>query len=280
MIDRIAVAPDENTQKVMAQLGIRSNMVVTENVRYWAVEDIFPAGRPKFEKAAGVFMEDSYQAVKKYEDMKLRILNMSHSLIAGLGVLLGYRGRYSICSAMQDKEITTLINRIIAVVIQTVDHPKKLDPQDFAKATLERLNNPNIPDDPMRIAFCASAKMLPRFMDTYYAGQNKGLPETELNLVLLPVAGFIRYTLAIDDQGQTYGLEDDPLKDLLVSCGAKAKLGEPDSVAAFQPIIAHRDIMGQDLYGHGNTGKILEAMVAKMLEGPGSVRKILQDYLK
>ena len=78
-------------------------MVVTEKARYWAVEDIFPAGRPKFEKAEGVFMEKSYQEIKKYEDMKLRILNMSHSLIAGLGVLLGYRGKYGIYNAMQEQ---------------------------------------------------------------------------------------------------------------------------------------------------------------------------------
>jgi fructuronate reductase len=280
MIDRIAVSPDANTQKVMDDLGIRSNIVVTEKVRYWAVEDLFPAGRPRFEAADGVFMEESYDEVKKYEDMKLRILNMSHSLIAGLGVLLGYRGKYGIYNAMQDRDLTDLIQKIITIVIKTVESPKQLEPSAFAKDALERLNNPNIPDDPMRIAFNGSAKMLPRFMDTYFAGQAKGLPREELDALLLPVAGFLRYTLGIDDQGQTYALEDDPHKELLISCSAKAKLGDPVSATAFKQIIGYHSIMGKNLYHNSDTGKTMEEMVGKMLAGTGAVRKTLVDFLK
>ena len=280
MIDRIAVSPDETTQKVMDTVGIKSTIVVTEKARYWAVEDIFPAGRPAFEKAEGVYMEETYEDVKKYEDMKLRILNMSHSLIAGLGVLLGYRGKYGIYNAMQDKDITELISRIIAIVIKTIERPKKMDPNEFAKAAIERLNNPNIPDDPMRIAFNGSTKMLPRFMDTYYAGLKKGLSKEELDAVLLPVAGFIRYTMALDDQGAAYGLEDDPRKDQLAACGSKAKLGDPGSVAAFKELIANKGIMGEDLYNFGDAGARMEEMVKQMLAGNGSVRKTIAEYLK
>ncbi|HYH02847.1 MAG TPA: hypothetical protein VEC37_07080 [Bacillota bacterium] len=279
MIDRIAVSPDPNTLKVLSDLGIRSNLVVTEKVRYWAVEDIFPAGRPRFEAAEGVFMEDSYEEVKKYEDMKLRILNMSHSLIAGLGVLLGYRGKYGIYNAMQDSELTDLIERIIAIVIKTVESPKQLDPKVFAKDALERLNNPNIPDDPMRIAFNGSAKMLPRFMDTYFAGQAKGLSQAELNAVLLPVAGFLRYTLGVDDQGEAYQLEDDPHKELLISCAAKANINDPESASAFRDIISYQAIMGQNLYQNNETGSTMESMLRNMLAGPGSVRKTLTAFL-
>lgn len=280
MIDRIAVPPDQETANVLEELGIKSNLVVTEKARYWAVEDIFPAGRPPFEKVDGVFMEDNYEEIKKYEDMKLRILNMSHSVIAGIGVLLGYRGPYGIYRAMQDPELTTLIKKIISFVIQTVDRPKKLDPRSFAQATFERLNNPNIPDDPMRIALNGSAKMLPRFMDTYFAAREKGFSEDELDPVLLPVAGFLRYTLGIDDQGEKYSLEDDPRKELLVSCGQAAKLGQADSVSAFKELIVLPDVMGKNLYAYGTTGERLEKMVGKMLSHPGAVREILQELIK
>lgn len=280
MIDRIAVPPDAETAKILEELGIRSNLVVTEKARYWAVEDLFPAGRPPFEKAAGVFMEESYEEIKKYEDMKLRILNMSHSVIAGLGVLLGYRGPYGIYRAMQDPEITALIKRIISFVIQTIERPQKLDPETFAQDTFERLNNPNIPDDPMRIALNASAKMLPRFLDTYFAAREKGFSEDELDPVLLPVAGFLRYTLGLDDQGEKYNLEDDPRKELLVSCGQTAKLGEAESAAAFKELIALPDVMGKNLYTYGTTGERLEKMVGRMLERPGAVRAILSEMVK
>ncbi|MBD3346743.1 MAG: hypothetical protein GF401_16935 [Chitinivibrionales bacterium] len=279
MIDRIAVPAGEQAQQILDNLGIMSTVVVTEKARYWAIEDLFPAGRPDFETVDGVFVESDYNDVKKYEDMKLRILNMSHSVIAGLGVLLGYQGQYGIYRAMQDKDIRKLIDTIISIVLETVDAPRSMTPADFAKDTIERLNNPNIPDDPMRIALNASTKMKPRFMDTFFEGEKKGIPQEKLDCVLLPVAGYIRYALALDDQGKEYQLENDPIKDLIQSCGAQAQLGEPSSVHALKELIAHKS-MGKDLYTHGETGKKIEQMVKDMLEGPGGVRKKVQEVLE
>ena len=279
MIDRIAVPPDAKTAEVMESLGIDSNIVVTERTRYWVVEDLFPAGRPRLENAVGVIMEPTYEDVKKYEDMKLRILNMAHSTIGGLGVLLGYRGQYAMYRAMQDQDLTRVIERIIDIVINTIEWPNKMDPREFAKDTWVRLNNPNIPDDPMRIAFSNSAKMLPRFMDTYFAGREQGMSEDDLDVVLLPVAGFLRYALGVDDAGESYDLADDPIRDKLVELGQKAKLGEPGSVSALRELIARADIMGKDLYQYGSSGKRLEAFAAKMLGGTGAVRQALQEFL-
>lgn len=280
MIDRIAVPPDEATEQVMNALGVASSIVVTEKTRYWVVEDAFPAGRPAFENAAGVFMEDSYEEVKKYEDMKLRILNMAHSVMAGIGVLLGHSGQYGIYRAMQDDDIGEIIDRIIEVVFKTIEHPKKMDPRDFARDTIERLNNANIPDDPMRIALNGSTKIQPRFMDTFYAGEQKGIDPTELNLLLVSVAGFLRYTLGVDDAGNTYELEGDPIRDRLVSCGKAAKIGDPSSAKEFRPLIASTDVMGKDLYAQGDVGARVEEMVAKMLAREGAVRSVVQDTLR
>jgi len=263
----------------MNDLGIVSRVVVTEQIRYWVVEDVFPAGRPEFEKAEGVIMESSYEEVKKYEDVKLRILNMSHSVIAGLGVLLGYRGKYGIYNAMQDSDIRKVIDRIIDIVIRTVHRPGKLDPRRFAQDSIRRLSNPNIPDDPMRIAFNGSAKMSPRFMDTYYAGQAQGMSNQELDVVLLPVAGFLRYTMGIDDRGERFALEDDPIKDVLVACGSQAVLGDPSTASVFAELVSRPGVMGKNLLGHGDTGKRMLDMVARMMRGPGAVRMTLQEYL-
>ncbi|MBD3391299.1 MAG: hypothetical protein GF418_04545, partial [Chitinivibrionales bacterium] len=280
MIDRIAVPPDSRSREIMQQLGIHSNIVVTEKCRYWAVEDMFPAGRPAFERAEGVFMCPDYADVKRYEDMKLRILNMSHSVIAGLGVLLGYRGAYGIYHAMQDRDLDTLIRQIVDIVLRVIDPPKQANPADFARDTFERLNNPNIPDDPMRIALNASTKMQPRFLDTYFDALEQGMPLPDLDIILVPVAGFLRYTLGIDDAGNAYELESDPKKDLLVSCGGSAILGSPDSANAFRPLVADADVMGADLYARQGIGDRLEGIVAGMLGGQGAVRKTVKRLLQ
>ncbi len=280
MIDRIAVPPDENTQKTMENLGIDSHVVVTERTRYWVVEDIFPAGRPDLEKAEGVILTPDYAEVKKYEDMKLRILNMSHSVIAGLGVVLGYRGAYGIYRAMRDSDIKDLITRIMDLVIETVERPGRMDPKDFAKDAMERLQNPNIPDDPMRIALNGSTKVLPRFMDTYYAAQEKGIEDERLTTVLIAVAGFLRYTLGVDDSGERYGLESDPIKSELEALGGQAAVGSPDSAAAFRPLLSNKDVMGKDLFQHGKTGEQLEELLKAMLGRPRGVRETLKKVLK
>jgi fructuronate reductase len=280
MIVRTAVAPDEKALAVIERLGIRSNLVVTERTRYWVVEDCFPSGRPAFERADGVIVEESYAEVKKYEDMKIRIMNMGNSTIGGLGVLLGNRGKYGVYRAMQDPDLPELMRRIMDIAIQTMIHPKQMDPRAFARDSFVRLSNPNIPDDPMRAALNGSTKMLPRFLDTYFAGLEKGMDPARLDLVLLPVAGFLRYTMGVDDRGEAYALEDDPIKGVLVSCGGKARLGDPRSASAFAELIARKDLMGKDLFVYGNIGKRLQDMVGRMLAGPGSVRKALQTCLQ
>jgi fructuronate reductase len=277
MIDRIAVAPDTSALGVLEELGVVSNLVVTEKVRYWAVEDLFPAGRPDFDQAEGVFLCADHREVKRYEEMKLRILNMSHSTLAGLGVLLGYRGPYGIYRAMQDPDLGRIIESIVDIVIGVVERPERLDPRNFARDSKRRLNNPNIPDDPMRIALNGSTKMKPRFLDSYFAGRARGLTETELEVLLWPVAGFLRYCLGSDDQGISYALEDDPLKQELMACSSRARLGDPASAAAFRPLIADPRIMGVDLYQAGSTGSTLERLVRRMLEGHGAVRRLLEQ---
>jgi mannitol-1-phosphate/altronate dehydrogenase len=154
-----------------------------------------------------------------------------------------------------------------------------MDPRDFARDTVARLNNPNIPDDPMRIAFNASAKMLPRFLDTYFAGRAEGISEQELAIVLLPVAGFLRYCLGVDDAGASYDLADDPIKALLQSAGRAARIGEPATSTAFRELIASPDVMGKDLYGYGAAGKRLEELAGSMLAGRGAVRNALRAAL-
>ena len=279
MIDRIAVPSDEQTEAAMQTFGLVSHVVVTEHTRYWVVEDVFPAGRPPFERARGVIMARNHAEVKRYEDMKLRLLNMAQSVIGGLGVLLGYRGPYGICRAMQDRDLRPLILRIMDIVIRTVDRPAQMDPADFARETVDRLDNPNIPDDPMRIALNGSTKLVPRFLGTYFAACSKGLSQVELDLVLLSVAGFLRYTLGIDDQGNPFDLEQDPIRDILLTCGRRAKFGNPDSAAAFIELIRRSDLMGRDLTTHGNTGIRLVGMVAQMLAGQGAVRKLVSYSL-
>lgn len=80
----------------------------TEVVHYLVIEDSFPNGRPKLEKA-GVIMTDR-ETVDKADIMKVTTsLNPLHTALAVTGCLLGYQ---SISAEMQDDDLVGLIKGI------------------------------------------------------------------------------------------------------------------------------------------------------------------------
>ena len=274
MVDRIAVSPDDAVKARMAALELDSSVIVTEENRYWAIEDVFPGGRPEFDRAKGVFMCPNFADVKKYEDMKLRVLNMSHTTFASLGVLMGYRGAYGIYKCMQEPRLVEIITQIMDIVKSIIARPAAIDPADFIADTFDRLNNPNIPDDPMRIALNVSTKITPRLMETYWEAREKGVDPAKLSVILLPVAGCLRYCTGIDDLGAEYKLEDDPLRDTLVACGEAAKAGKP-AVEAFKPLLESPAVFGRNLFEEKAVLDEICALTDSMLKGDGAVRKTI-----
>lgn len=265
MVDRIAVSPDAKVFEDLKAADISSPVVVTEKNRYWCIEDSFPAGRPEFEKAEGVFMCKDFEDVKKYEDMKLRILNMSHTTISGIGVLEGYRGEYSIYRAMQNENIVGIIKDVMAVVQGVIEKPESISVEEFVTDTFVRLNNPNIPDDTMRIAIGCSTKIHPRLMETYWEAKEKGFTKDQLACILKSVAGVLCYACGKDINGAEYELSEDPIHDVLVKCGQDALEGV-SAEKAFAPILSDKSIMGKDLFEERETLDALVAEIDALLE--------------
>ena len=78
--------------------------MVTEPFTQWVIEDVSRKGRPAWEKAGAEFVAD----VEPYEQMKLRLLNGSHSTLAYLGYLAGYE---TVSDAMADPAFERLLDR-------------------------------------------------------------------------------------------------------------------------------------------------------------------------
>src|SRR5699024_8023817 len=87
MVVRILPATTPQTlQEVAELLGVRDQAPVrAEEFTMWVIEDDFPGGRPAWEQAGVIFSDE----VAGYEEVKLRILNGTHSLLAYLGALDG-----------------------------------------------------------------------------------------------------------------------------------------------------------------------------------------------
>ncbi|ETJ42558.1 hypothetical protein Q604_UNBC03470G0001, partial [human gut metagenome] len=85
MVDRIVpAATDESLAEISQHLGVNDPCAIScEPFIQWVVEDNFVAGRPAWEVAGVQMVHD----VLPWEEMKLRMLNGSHSFLAYLGYL-------------------------------------------------------------------------------------------------------------------------------------------------------------------------------------------------
>ena len=95
----------------------------------------------------------------------------------------------------------------------------------------------------------------------------------------LAIAGWLRYLLAVDDQGQPMDVSADPMKDELQAMLAGIELGKPETVGSkLRPILANKVIFGSDLCEIGLADRI-ESLFAELLGGKDAVRQTLRKYL-
>ncbi|WP_458780997.1 mannitol dehydrogenase family protein [Arthrobacter sp. D3-16] len=96
-VDRITPRiTDEDIAEVQHACGYRDNSpVVAEPFSSWVLSGDFPAGRPRWEDAGALFVDD----IEPYENRKLWLLNGAHSLLAYAGHL---RGHSTVAEALSD----------------------------------------------------------------------------------------------------------------------------------------------------------------------------------
>ena len=290
MIDKITPRPHPLVEEALAKDGIEGmSSIVTEKKtfiapfvnaekpQYLVVEDRFPNGRPPLEKA-GVFMTDR-DTVNKTERMKVTTcLNPLHTAMSMYGCLLGYT---LICEEMKDADIVSLVRRLGYVEgLPVVTDPGILSPKAFIDEVVEeRLPNPFMPDDPRRIATDTSQKVGIRFGETIKSYIAEGRDLAGLVAIPLAIAGWLRYLLAVDDKGGRIEVSADPLKDELQSLLSGIVWNDPATgKGRLAPILSNASIFGLDLTATPLAAKI-EGYFLKLLEGPGSARRLLQSEL-
>ncbi len=289
MIDKITPRPSEKVQKMLEDMGMEdiapiitskktfiAPFVNAEQPQYLVIEDSFPNGRPALEKA-GVYLTNR-DTVNKTERMKVTTcLNPLHTALAVYGCMLGYT---LICEEMKDSELTRLVNRLGYVEgLPVVTDPGIISPKEFIDEVVKkRLPNPFMPDAPQRIATDTSQKVGIRFGETIksYAALGR---TNELKAIPLAIAGWLRYLLGVDDNGEPIEISADPLKDELCAHLAGIELGKPESYSGqLKDILSNETIFGSDLCALG-MDKLIEEIFVKEITGKGAVRATLKEYL-
>lgn len=292
MIDKIVPRPHEIVKKSLEDSGLEDMDIITtskntviapfvnaERAQYLVIEDKFPNGRMKLEEA-GVILTDK-ETVEKVERMKVTTcLNPLHTALAIYGCLLNYK---TIADEMKDGCLKKLVEKVGYVEgMPVVINPKVLDPEEFIKEVIEvRLPNPYMPDTPQRIATDTSQKMGIRFGETIKSYmQRSDLDVKSLKYIPLVIAGWCRYLMGIDDNGNEMALSPDPLLNDLKSHVSNIKLGDVESIKDnLKPILSNKQIFGLDLYEAG-LGEMVENYFKELISGAGAVRNTLKKYLK
>ena len=137
-----------------------------------------------------------------------------------------------------------------------------------------------MPDTPQRIATDTSQKLAIRFGETIraYKASNE-LDVKELKLIPLVFAGWLRYLMAVDDNGNAFELSPDPMLSTLCPIVSKCKLGANNDVeVTLRPILEDKKIFGVDLYEVGMADMVCEYF-REMTAGVGAVRKTLDKIV-
>lgn len=290
MIDKITPRPSASVAAQLYEKGIEDMQPVTtdkgsytapfvnaERPQYLVIEDHFPADRPALEKA-GVYFTDR-ETVDRCERMKVTTcLNPLHTAMSIFGCLLGYHFIYE---EMLDPDITALIHRLgYTEGLPVVEDPGILSPKAFLDEVItERLPNPFLPDAPERIMTDTSQKVSIRFGETIKRYLETGRALNDLVAIPLAIAGWMRYLLGVDDDGNALQLSADPLKAQLQEKLAAIRWNAPESYTGqLRNVLCDSGIFGLDLTQTALLPRI-EGYFRAMLGGKGTVRATLQQQL-
>ncbi len=291
MIDKITPRPAEFVAEILKEIGFEDTGLVTtakhtyissfvnaEEPQYLVIEDNFKNGRFPLDKG-GIIYTDK-ETVDKVEKMKVcTCLNPLHTALAVYGCLLSYN---KISDEMNDKELVTLIKNIgYKEALPVVVNPGIISPNDFIDEVINvRFPNPFMPDTPQRIACDTSQKLGIRFGETIKAYMKReDLDVKSLEFIPLVIAGWCRYLMAIDDEGNTFELSPDPLLSLLTPVISKVKMGSEENVhEALSEILTKESIFGVNLYEVG-LGEKIENYFKELIASKGAVRKTLKKYI-
>lgn len=201
MVDRInpiTSSQDRNTLKEDFSIDDQWPVIV-EPFSQWVIEDKFVHETPAWERV-GVQYTDS---IAPYENLKLKLLNASHTILGILGTLHGYKTVYE---ATNDDDFLTFLQAFLDEEVTPTLSDSNLDAiERYKKSIISRFQNPHINDQLFRICQESSAK-IPLFILPTVKAQL--LSNKKIEKAALIIAAWAKYNDGIDDNENSYEIVD------------------------------------------------------------------------
>lgn len=236
MVDRIVpAATSETLNEIRTILGGMTDPcgIACEPFIQWVIEDNFVTNRPNWNEVGAEFVKD----VVPYEEMKLRMLNGSHSFLAYLGYLAGYQHINDCMNDENYKKVT--LKLMLTQQAPTLHVPAHVNLQHYANRLIERFSNPALKHKTWQITMDGTQKLPQRMLDSirWHIKNN-----SNFSLLALGVAGWMRYVGGIDDNQQPIDIRDpmhEKLKELVNST--------QDGIDRVNALLSLDEVFGNDL---------------------------------
>lgn len=177
MVDCIVPASDEaSRQRCDAALGLRDvASVQREAFAQWVIEDKFAGERPAWHRVGVEIAKD----VMPYRQLKLHVLNASHSALAYLGLA---RGHVYVREAIADPVLAKFLQQLIEQEVAPALPGLKV--RDYWEVTKQRFANPSIDHRLDQIAQDGAHKLAQRVFPLMIANCHARLPSTHLGRIV------------------------------------------------------------------------------------------------
>ncbi|KRT18233.1 altronate oxidoreductase [Pedobacter ginsenosidimutans] len=218
LVDRIVPGklPEAEQKTIESELGYEDElMIMAEPFRLWAIESSSEKVKEilSFETAdKGVFIVPS---IDKFKELKLRLLNGTHTISCGLAILAGFN---TVKEAMANEDFSAHVLKLMkdeiapVVVNEDITYDEAIA---FAESVIDRFSNPSLEHQWQAITLNFTSKMQMRNMPLirrYYALKNE-VPQ----LTALGVAAYILFmnvnkdgdTYTASTNGKTYPIQDE-----------------------------------------------------------------------
>lgn len=207
MVDRITPAVTPADIERLNQRNDTEDMapVYSEDFIQWVIEDRFIAGRPAWEKVGVEFTDD----VSAYENMKLSLLNASHTMLAYPAFLSGYR---KVDDAMHDRRFARYLEQFMDIDITSyVPAPGNTDLALYKRTLIERFGNRSVSDQLSRLCFDGVSKIPVYVMPNLVRMLGDNADLTRVAYFTAAYRHYLKYQR--DDRGDAYEVNEPWLTD-------------------------------------------------------------------
>lgn len=242
MVDRITPATTPaDIERINATLDRPDKApIYCEDYLQWIVEDNFIAGRPSW-NTVGVEFTDN---VVPYENMKLSLLNASHTLLSYPSVLMGYR---KVDKAMKDENIIKFVRSFMDKdATPYVPSPKGIDLDLYKQTLVERFANATVSDQLSRLCGDGASKFQVYVVPIARKMLANGDDLTRIAFLIAAYRHYLKYRT--DNTGVSYDIFEPQLIDSDFSLIASDKAVDFLQISAFKSLALDQQSTFMEIY--------------------------------